>query len=87
MTPGEWVWNEEQRQICQLIEMQRLWGETICRVWLPAQEAVVNLTAACLNPVAEAALTISGHHLAYIAVRQSMMNMLIGGREQIRRSR
>jgi len=37
LKPGEWVWSLEHRQLCRVIETQTLWGETVCRVWLPGK--------------------------------------------------
>jgi hypothetical protein len=27
--------------VCKVVEEQTLWGQTVCRVWLPNQDAVV----------------------------------------------
>ncbi|BDA68796.1 hypothetical protein CAL7716_029620 [Calothrix sp. PCC 7716] len=33
-----WLWSEEHRQLCKVIETQTLWGNTFCRIWLPNQD-------------------------------------------------
>jgi len=51
-----WYYLPEYGEFCQLIEAQSLWGETICRVWLPGRNAIVQLPISRLNPVEEAGL-------------------------------
>lgn len=46
-----WQYSLDHRQVCQVIESQTLWGETICRVWLPGTDVVVRVPAARLQPV------------------------------------
>ena len=38
----------DHRQLCQVIEIQALWGETTCRVWLPGRDSVVRVPASRL---------------------------------------
>ena len=52
--PDNWYYSPEHGEICQVIETQTLWGETICRVWLPSKDVVVRLPATRLQPVQEA---------------------------------
>lgn len=54
MNSGDWVWSEEHRQFCRLVETQSLWGATFCRVWLPDRDAVVRVQADKLKPPADA---------------------------------
>jgi hypothetical protein len=35
-----WEWNANHSQLCQVIEIQTLWSETTCRVWLPGRDSV-----------------------------------------------
>ncbi|MDO9584898.1 MAG: hypothetical protein Q7I93_00250 [Syntrophales bacterium] len=30
-----WYYSPDHGQLCQVIEVQTLWGATTCRVWLP----------------------------------------------------
>ena len=66
MNPGDWAWCEDLRGFCRVIETQDLWGETLCRVWSPAQDAVVRVRAAQLQPLAEAQLSSSPSYLTYL---------------------
>jgi len=47
---GTWLYSPEHGELCRVIETQTLWGETVCRVWLPGKDTVVRLPAARLRP-------------------------------------
>jgi hypothetical protein len=32
-----WYYSPEHGELCRVIETQTLWGETVCRVWLPGK--------------------------------------------------
>ncbi|MBW2063283.1 MAG: helicase, partial [Deltaproteobacteria bacterium] len=51
-----WHFSTDHGQVCQVIEAQNLWGETICRVWLPSQDTVVRLPASRLKSLKEAGI-------------------------------
>jgi hypothetical protein len=66
MKDGDWYSSPEHGELCRVIETQTLWGETVCRVWLPGKDTVVRLPAARLRPVQEACVgTVDG--IAYLA--------------------
>ncbi len=44
-----WAYSEDYKQYCQIIENQTLWGETICRIWLPGRDTVVRVPASRLK--------------------------------------
>jgi len=48
------MYSPDYGELCQVIETQTLWGETICRVWLPGKDVVVRVPASRLRPVREA---------------------------------
>jgi len=61
MRDGDWCYSPEHGELCRVIETQTLWGETVCRVWLPGKDTVVRLTATHLRPVHEASVgTVDG---------------------------
>jgi hypothetical protein len=35
----EWQYSTVHNSACKVIEEQTLWGQTVCRVWLPNQDA------------------------------------------------
>ena len=61
-----WYFSPDHGQPCQVIETQKLWGETTCRVWLPGRDSVVRVPASRL-----ASLENSGagtaEDIAYVA--------------------
>lgn len=50
---NSWYHSQDHDQSCQVIETQTLWGETICRVWLPGRDSVVRVPASRLTPLEE----------------------------------
>lgn len=64
--PSAWLWSEEHRQPCQVIEGQSLRGGTVYRIPLPEPDAVVRLPAERLTTLARAG-TVSSAHLTYLA--------------------
>src|SRR5690606_12290955 len=62
----EWAWSPDHGQFCRIIETETLWGETICRVWLPGKDVVVRLPAGRLRSASEASAgTVDG--IVYVA--------------------
>ncbi len=75
MRDGDWCYNPEHGELCRVIETQTLWGETVCRVWLPGKDTVVRLTATHLRPVHEASVgTVDG--IAYLAAAARVADAL-----------
>ncbi|MCL4553396.1 MAG: SNF2-related protein, partial [Candidatus Marsarchaeota archaeon] len=60
------MYSPDHGQLCQVIEVQTLWGETICRVWLPGDGSVVRIPASRLKPIVSAGAG-SQDDIAYIA--------------------
>jgi len=46
---NQWFYSVDHQCICQLIEVQDLWGEKTCRVWLPGRDSVVRIPASRLK--------------------------------------
>ncbi len=74
---GEWYYSSDHGQLCQVIETQKLWGETICRVWLPGHDSVVRIPASRLKSL-ESAGTGSSDDIAYIAAAAKVAEVLEG---------
>ncbi len=72
---GVWYYSPDHRQLCQMIEPQTLWGETICRVWLPGRDTVVRVLADRLQPL-ENAGTGSLDNIMYIAAAARVADAL-----------
>ncbi|KGO32870.1 MAG: hypothetical protein ACWGKN_02705 [Desulfoprunum sp.] len=46
-----WQYSTVHNNACKVIEEQTLWGQTVCRVWLPNQDAVVRVPRSTLRPL------------------------------------
>jgi superfamily II DNA or RNA helicase len=63
---GYWAYSLDHRQLCKVIEIQTLWGDTTCRVWLPDSDSVVRISAANLKPL-EDTVTSTPEQITYVA--------------------
>jgi hypothetical protein len=74
---NDWYYSPEHGELCRVIETQTLWGETVCRVWLPGKDTVVRLPAARLRPVHEASVgTVDGIAYLTAAARKIPENVI-----------
>ncbi|WP_334138332.1 DEAD/DEAH box helicase [Thermovirga lienii] len=72
---NNWYYSPEHGELCRVIETKTLWGETVCRVWLPGKDAVVQLPATRLRPPHEAGVaTVDG--IAYLAAAARVADAL-----------
>jgi hypothetical protein len=71
--PYNWYYSSDHRQLCQIVDIQRLWGETICRVWLPEQDTVIRLSVSRLKAIEEVDLT-TPDSVAYVAAAARVMD-------------
>jgi superfamily II DNA or RNA helicase len=62
---NNWFFSVIHDQPCKVIESLTLWGVTICRVWLPLQDAVVRLRCEYLTPLDESPPT-NTDSIAYV---------------------
>ena len=70
-----WYYSADHGQLCQVIEVQTLWGETTCRVWLPGRDSVARIPASRLKPL-ESAGTGSPEDIAYVAAAARVADAL-----------
>lgn len=70
-----WYYSPERGDLCRVIETQTLWGETVCRVWLPVTDTVVRLPAARLRSVHEAGVG-TADRIAYLAAAARIADAL-----------
>ncbi len=66
MKPGDWCAFPERGTVCRIVDIQTLWEEAVCRVWLPDRDIVMRVPAARLRPIHEAKIA-SSDQLAYVA--------------------
>jgi hypothetical protein len=50
---NSWWYSSIHNSACKVVEEQTLWGQTVCRVWLPNQDAVVRAPRADSQPEIE----------------------------------
>src|SRR6516162_2270212 len=72
---GDYAYSTDLHQLCQVIEAQTLWGETLYRVWLPNQDTVVRVRADRLKPLQEAGIS-SCDGITYVAAAARVADAL-----------
>ena len=63
---SSWMYSLDHGQVCQVIEIQTLLGETTYRVWLSGHDSVVRIPASSLMKL-DSVVTGSPHGIAYVA--------------------
>lgn len=76
---GLWQYSIVHNSACKVIEEQTLWGQTVCRVWLPNQDAVVRVPRSALRPLsADLQPEIEAGRIAYVAAAAKVAEVLEG---------
>lgn len=74
-----WQYSNVHNSACKVIEEQTLWGQTVCRVWLPNQDAVVRVPRSALRPLsADLQPEIEAGRIAYVAAAAKVAEVLEG---------
>jgi superfamily II DNA or RNA helicase len=73
---GHWVWNSNSQELCQIVDVQHLWGQSTYRVWLPNSDAVIRVPANRLEPLAAHQPYQLPHHLTYVAAAARVADAL-----------
>ena len=74
-----WQYSTVHNSACKVIEEQTLWGQTVCRVWLPNQDAVVRVPRSALRPLsADLQPEIEAGRIAYMAAAAKVAEVLEG---------
>ena len=75
-----WQYSTIHNSPCKVIEEQTFWNQTVCRVWLPNQDAVVRVPRSALQPLNVALQPeIEAHRIGYIAAASKIAEVLEGG--------
>ncbi len=75
-----WQYSTIHKSACKVIEEQTLWGQTVCRVWLPNQDAVVRVPRSALQALnLSLRPEIEDHRIGYIAAAAKVAEVLEGG--------
>ncbi|ENY3669411.1 DEAD/DEAH box helicase [Pseudomonas aeruginosa] len=78
-TSSIWQYSTVHNSACKVIEEQTLWGQTVCRVWLPNQDAVVRVPRSALRPLsADLQPEIEAGRIAYVAAAAKVAEVLEG---------
>ena len=76
---SHWQYSIVHNSACKVIEEQTLWGQTVCRVWLPNQDAVVRVPRSALRPLsADMQPEIEAGRIAYVAAAAKVAEVLEG---------
>ncbi len=46
-----WKYSTMHKSACKVVDGQTLWGQKICRIWLPNQDAVVCVSLSDLQEI------------------------------------
>ena len=79
MNREEWQYSTVHNSTCKVIGEQTLWGQTVCRVWLPNHDAVVRVPRSALRQLSTdfRAETEAGR-IAYVAAAAKVAEVLEG---------
>ena len=79
MHQSPWQYSTVHNSACKVIEEQTLWGQTVCRVWLPNQDAVVRVPRSALRPLsADLQPEIEAGRIAYVVAAAKVAEVLEG---------
>lgn len=79
MSQDIWQYSTVHNSACKVIEEQTLWGQSVCRVWLPNQDAVVRVPHSSLRPLsADLQPEIEAGRIAYVAAAAKVAEVLEG---------
>lgn len=78
MEVSAWQYSTVHNSACKVIEEQTLWGQTVCRVWLPNSDSVVRISASGLIPLASRPSSLTTDHIAYVAAAAKVAEVLEG---------
>lgn len=74
---AQWFYSTMHNSACQVIEEQTLWGQTVCRIWLPNQDAVVRVPRSVMRPFDNALNpTVEAHRIGYVAAAAKVAEVL-----------
>ena len=79
MVDNRWQYSTIHNSACKVIEEQTLWGQTVCRVWLPNQDAVVRVPITALRPLsADLQPDVEAGRITYVAAAAKVAEVLEG---------
>lgn len=74
-----WQYSTIHKSACKVVDEQTLWGQTVCRVWLLNQDAVVRVPQSDLQPLSnDLHPKTESHRVAYISAAAKVAEVLEG---------
>jgi len=74
-----WQYSSLHNSTCKIIDEQTLWGQTVCRVWLPDKDAVVRVPQTDLQPLnSDLQPEIEINRISYITAAAKVSEVLEG---------
>ena len=74
-----WQYSTVHNSACKVIEEQTLWGQSLCRIWLPNQDAVVRVPRSALRPLSsDLQPEVEAKRIAYVAAAAKVAEVLEG---------
>ena len=75
----DWQYSTVHKSACKVIEEQTLWGQTVCRIWLPSQDVVVRVARSALRSLSvDLQPKIEASRIAYGAAAAKVAEVLEG---------
>jgi len=75
-----WQFSTIHNCACKVIEEQTLWGQTVCRIWLPNQDTVVRIPRTALRPlIVDLQPEVEAQRIGYVAAAAKVAEVLEGG--------
>ncbi|WP_298068438.1 helicase-related protein [uncultured Mailhella sp.] len=79
LSSQSWQYSTIHNNACKVIEEKSLWGQTVCRIWLPNQNAVVLVPRSALRSLsADLRPEIEIGHIAYVSSAAKVAEVLEG---------
>jgi superfamily II DNA or RNA helicase len=79
-----WFYSTTHNSSCKVIEEETLWGQSVCRIWLPNQDAVVRVLSSDLHPLnSELNPEIEENRIAYVAAAAKVAEVLEGSSNSV----
>ncbi len=75
MKSGDWAYSIEHQELCQVIDVQELWDQVVCKVWLPTQNRVERIHADQLSSPKDSGFSHPAN-LTYIAAAARIAHTL-----------
>ena len=73
-----WKYSSMHKSACKVVDEQNLWGQTVCRIWLPNQDAVVRVPISDLSKLENQNQKPGTHHILYLSAAAKVAEVLEG---------